>query len=85
MREPLSGFNGPDVLKPWAETAAHLQDKRVAVVWIIALQPQHARIHVRHERPAAEDVGSKPAMRTLSHAAITTICGKPASSNPISA
>src|SRR5258705_417853 len=59
MRQPLSGFNSPDVLKPWAETAAHLQDERVAVVWIIALQPQHARVHVRHERPAAENVGAK--------------------------
>ena len=64
------------VLEPGAQTAAYLEYERIAVVRIIALQPQHPRIDVRHQRPAAEDVRTQSAMRTLGEAAIIADLGK---------
>src|SRR5712664_1038655 len=71
MRETLSGFNGSLVLEPGAQTDTHLYDERIAVVRIIALQPQHPCVDVRHQRPTTEDVGTESAVRTLGHTAIS--------------
>ena len=58
------------MLEPGAETGTHLYDERIAVARIIALHPQDARVDVRHQGPATEDVGAEPAVCTLGHAAI---------------
>ena len=58
------------MLEPGAQTGTHLYDERIAVVRIIALHPQDARVDVRHQGPATEDVGAEPAVCTLGDAAI---------------
>src|SRR5213593_3275184 len=70
MREALSGFNGSLPLEAGAQADTHLYDERVAVVRIVPLQPQHARVDVRHQTPAAEDVRAQSALRTLGQAAV---------------
>src|SRR5712692_2589257 len=63
---------GSQVLQPGAQTGTHLDDERIAVVRIIVLQPQHPRVDVRHQGPAAEDVGAEAGVCTLRDATIGT-------------
>src|SRR5437867_1106318 len=58
------------MLELGAQADAHLHDERVAVVRIIALQPQHPRVDVGHQGAATEDVSTETAMRPLRDTAI---------------
>src|SRR6267143_1123127 len=62
MREPLSGFN------PRADADTGLEQKDILTG--VPLQPQHAAVHVPHDRLPAQDVGPQAGVRALRHAAI---------------
>src|SRR5438552_2369614 len=58
------------VLELGTQADTELHEECVAVVRIITLQPQHARVDVRHQRRAAENVSAESPLGTLCEAAV---------------
>ena len=58
------------VLELRAQTDTYLREERIAVVRIIALQPQHSGVDVGHQGLTRVYVGAEPAVSALGDAAI---------------
>src|SRR2546426_5109607 len=76
MRPSLSGFNGR------SSADCRLQQEGVAVMRRIALQPQHPRVDVPHQRMTLADVGAQSTVSALPDTTIFAECRKTGEQEP---